>query len=160
MLDVSSDYYNKSYEKSVVGVPNFPNSIVDSFIRSIPPITEADPPTRLDLAFAIVQNGRFREFLGDEPELFTLDRLRNGGLRPGSSGETLLPPMYILHGRHDTAVPVGGTMDFLKLLRKVDPETRVHTVIRDGEHGFDATASVNDGWMREGLDFVAGAWLE
>lgn len=114
MLDMKSDYYNKPYEKPIVRVPNFPNSTIHSFVKSMPGrpcITGSDPPTRLDLALAIVQNGRVLEFLGDDPELFILDRLRSGELK-AHSGKSLLPPLYILHGRQDSAVPVSGTMKF------------------------------------------------
>lgn len=160
MLDMKSDYYNKSYEKPIVHVPNFPNSTVDSFVKNMSgtSITGADPPTRLDLALAIVQNGRVLEFLGDDPELFVLDRLRAGELRP-RDGKTLLPPLYILHGRQDSAVPVSGTIEFLKLLKEVDGRARVHAVIQDGDHGFDAMTTTQEPWMREGLEFIKGEWL-
>lgn len=161
MLDMKSDYYNQPYEKPIVGVPNFPNSTIDSFLRSMSGrscITGADPPTRLDLALAIVQNGRVLEFLGDDPELFVLDRLRAGELK-ANTGKSLLPPLYILHGQQDTAVPVSGTMKFLELLKEVDGNTRVHAVIRDGDHGFDAMTTTQEPWMREGLEFIKREWL-
>lgn len=162
MLDIKSDYYNKPYEKPIVRVPNFPNTTVDSFVQSMSRrscITGADPPTRLDLALAIVQNGRVLEFLGDDPELFPLERLRAGDLRPSDDGKPLLPPLYILHGRHDSAVPVDGTIKFLELSKEVDKKTKVHAVIQDGDHGFDFMATTRDAWMREGLDFIAREWL-
>lgn len=162
MLDVTSDYYNKPREKSLLGAPHFPNTVVDSFMESkigSPAVTAADPPERVDIAMAIVQNGRYTEFLGDEHELAPLERLRDGTIRPGPNGEALLPALYILHGRDDTVVPVDWTVDFLELLKGVDGKARVHEVFRDGEHGFDSTASTRDTWMREGLEFVSGPWL-
>lgn len=161
MIDLRSDYYTKVFEKSVAGVSNFPNKVVDEFLanKSDTGISEASPPTRLDLAIATVQNGRFLEFIGDEPVLFPLDRIENGILPTKPAGESLLPPLVILHGDSDSAVPVEGSLKFVKLLREKDPEAKVHMVVQPGEHGFDATSTLDDEWLAAELRFIEAEWL-
>ncbi|KAL4884560.1 Alpha/Beta hydrolase protein [Aspergillus karnatakaensis] len=157
MLDLTSDFYTQASAKPIVGVSNFPNELIDTFLSSLetapckpPALTEADPPDRLDLALAMVQNGRLLDFLGDEPVLFPIERIVEG---------TWLPPMLVMHGREDSAVPVAGTGRFVERVRSVDPGCRMRVVVRPGDHGFDALATLEDGWLREGLEFVSAEWL-
>lgn len=162
MIDMHASHYTKPYQKPIVGVSNYPNEAVDDFLSitlSKPAITEADPPSRLDSAIAIVQNGRFLETFGHEEELFVLERIERGSLPPRQAGKPLLPPLFLLHGEDDTAVPVEGTRKLVDLLQKKHPDTKFHVSIRPGDHGFDFTASTQDGWLREGLEFVTGPWL-
>lgn len=162
MLDMRSDHYTKHFEKPICGVPNFPDQLVEDFITSkldASSITEADPPARLDLALATVQNGRFLEFIGDEAELFPLERIKNKELSSRPVGENILPPFYILHGKNDTAVPLEGTLKLLEYLREVDRNAKMHVAIRPGDHGFDAAADIREDWMKAGLDFIAQEWI-
>ncbi|KAH7121539.1 Alpha/Beta hydrolase protein [Dactylonectria macrodidyma] len=162
MIDMQAPHYTKPYPKPVVGVTNFPNEAVDSFLSATlgkPAITEAHPPSRLDSAIAIVQNGRFLEVFGHEQELFVLERIENELLPPKEAGQTLLPPLFLLHGEDDTAVPAEGTRKLVNLLKRKHPDTKLHVSIRPGDHGFDFTASTQDRWLREGLNFVIDPWL-
>lgn len=162
MLDMLSDYYCKSFSKPIVGVPNFSDSTVDEFLKASSgksPITEADPPSRLEFALAAVQTGRYQQLLGNDPELFPLERIRKMGLSPSIGGSaSAFPPTFILHGEQDSAVPVGGTHTFVRLLKEADPTVQVHVAIRPGDHGFDAMATLDEPWLKEGLDFIADAW--
>ncbi|KAL1878114.1 hypothetical protein VTK73DRAFT_8075 [Phialemonium thermophilum] len=163
MLDMQSEYYNKPYEKPICGVPNFPNEIIDRFVVSRlgqASITEADPPHRLDVALAVVQNGRLVEFLGDEPDLFVFERLRTNNIpSPETDYDAILPPLFIFHGENDSAVPVSSTLKFVRLLQGRDVRAQVRMTIRPGDHGFDAYSTVDEVWLREGLNFVTGPWL-
>lgn len=162
MLDIGSDHYNRSFEKPICGVPNFPAQVVDDLITSklnASSITEADPPVRLGLALATVQNGRLLELLGDEAELFPLERIKSKEPFPRPVGESMLPPFYILHGENDTAVPLEGTLKLLGHLQELDPDAKKYVVIRPGDHGFDATTTIQEGWMKDGLDFIAQEWI-
>lgn len=162
MLDMLSEYYSKSFSKPIVGVPNFSDSTVDEFLKASSgrsPITEADPPSRLEFALAAVQTGRYQQILGNDPELFPLERIRKMGLPPTPVGSgSALPPTFILHGEQDSAVPVGGTHTFVELLKEADPAIQIHVAIRPGDHGFDATATLDEPWLKQGLDFIADAW--
>ena len=162
MVDMKSAHFTKPYQKSIVGVSNYPSEVADDFISATSrsnAITEADPPARLDSAIAVVQNGRFLEIMGDEPELFVLERIENGPLPLNEGEKPLFPPLFLLHGENDTAVPVEGTRKLAKLLESKDPETRFHLSVQPGDHGFDFTATTQDGWLREGLDFITAPWL-
>lgn len=159
---MQSAHYTEPYQKPIVGVSNYPREAADSFISATAgnsAITEADPPTRLDSAIAVVQNGRFLDLLGHEPELFVLERIEAGLLPPRETGKPLLPPLFLLHGENDTAVPVDGTRKLVNILQRSHPDTKFHVAIRPGDHGFDFPATTQDGWLREGLNFVTGPWL-
>ncbi|KAG7407191.1 hypothetical protein Forpe1208_v012562 [Fusarium oxysporum f. sp. rapae] len=162
MVDMKAAHFTESYIKSINGVSNYPNQDVDRFLaatRGKPHITEADPPVRLDSAMAVVHNGRYLELLGHEPELFILDRIEKLA-STSNLGKTLLPPLFLLHGEEDSAVPVEGTLKLVDALQRFDPDTRVHMAIRPGDHGFDSSATIHEPWLREGLDFVLGPWLD
>lgn len=162
MLDILSDHYCKSFSKPICGVPNFPDVVVDEFLRARSgksPITKADPPSRLEFALAAVQTGRYQEILGNDPELFPLERIRKTGLPPSMSGSgSVFPPTFILHGQQDSAVPVSGTHTFVRLLEEADRTVQLHVTIRPGDHGFDAAATLDEPWLKQGLDFIANAW--
>lgn len=162
MIDMQSAHYTEPYQKPIVGISNYPRETADSFISATAgnsAITEADPPTRLDSAIAVVQNCRFLDILGREPELFVLERIEAGLLHQREPGKPLLPPLFLLHGENDTAVPVDGTRKLVNILQRSHPDTKLHMAIRPGDHGFDFSATTQDVWLREGLDFVTGPWL-
>ena len=162
MLDMLSDHFTRCYSKPIVGVPNYPPSVVEKFLANMSgAITEADPPTRLDLAIAAVQNGCYLDFMGDDPDLFVFEELKRikSEMSNNSHGR-LFPPLYLLHGEQDSAVPVEGTRKLIEYIRDIDPAAKLHVAIREGEHGFDFSASVKDDWMREGLGFIATEWIK
>ncbi|KAF4967991.1 hypothetical protein FSARC_4552 [Fusarium sarcochroum] len=161
MVDMKAVHFTQSYQKSIVGVSNYPNEVVDEFLSATSgsaAITEADPPVRLDSAMAVVHNGRYLELLGQEPELFVLERIEERS-SSDKTGKPLFPPLFLLHGEGDSAVPVEGTRKLVEILQRVDPNTRVHVAIQPGDHGFDFKATIQEPWLKEGLDFVSGPWL-
>lgn len=143
-------------------MPNFPETVVDEFLSTNSgktAITEADPPARLEFALAAVQTGRYQQMLGNSPELYPLEVIREMGLPPSLSGSgSAFPPTFILHGQQDSAVPVSGTEKFVTLLKENDPTAQLHVAIRPGDHGFDAFATIEEPWLKKGLDFIANAW--
>ncbi|KAK2688391.1 hypothetical protein QWA68_012337 [Fusarium oxysporum] len=162
MVDMKAAHFSESYAKSIVGVPNYPNQDVNKFLSATvvkPAITEADPPVRLDSAMAVVHNGRYLELLGEDPDLFILDRIKKVA-STSNYEKSLFPPLFLLHGEEDTAVPVDGTRKLVDYLQRFDPSTQIHLAIRPGDHGFDFTATIDEPWLREGLDFVVGPWLD
>jgi FAD/FMN-containing dehydrogenase len=162
MVDIKAAHFTESYVKLINGVSNYPNEDVDRFLvatQGKPHITEVDPPGRLDSAMAVVHNGRYLELLGQEPELFILDRIEKLA-STSKLGESLLPPLFLLHGNEDSAVPVEGTRKLVDALQRLDPGTLVHLAIRPGDHGFDSSATIHEPWLREGLNFVLSSWLD
>ncbi|KAJ4248776.1 hypothetical protein NW762_012614 [Fusarium torreyae] len=161
MVDMKAAHFTQSYQKTIVGVPNYPNEAVDEFLSATSgsaAITEADPPVRLDSAMAVVHNGRYLELLGQEPELFVLECIK--AQSASKTGKPLFPPLFLLHGESDSAVPVEGTRKLVDLLGRVDPKTRLHLAIQPGDHGFDFKATIQEPWLKEGLDFITGPWLD
>lgn len=156
-LDVASPFFSQAYEKNLFGFPQAPKDTVDKHIASIKPGTvlatdPEDPPmTRFGLSLAIVQQGRFLEFLGSDPKLLPLENLK--------ASRAELPYLFVFHGKQDSLVPVEGTEAFEKLLKEVKPDAKARFVYVDGEHGFDAASSLETPWLREGLGEVEGPWL-
>ena len=156
MLDLRSAFYTQAYWKPIVGVPNISAKVIDDHLaslvgRTVTPVTEADPPDRLDLAFSIIQNGRLLDFFGTERTLFPIERLEDG--------ETDLPPLFIYHGREDSAVPAKDSEKFVQKLKEMRPDAEVHLSIQSGDHGFDDGAKISESWLNEGLRLVTRSWL-
>ena len=156
ILDVASDFFKKAYKKPISGLPQQPQDLVENHIASMKTgsvvvADPSDPPSRLGLAFAIVQQGRYLELLGEGPEVRPLENLK------AFKGE--LPFLFICHGNQDSAVPVEGTRMFEKLLREMRPDAKVKFAYEDGEHGFDEACTLETPWLMEGLREVQKAWL-
>lgn len=152
-LDVGDDYYNKSFTKLLFGIPMLPNELVDTHVASTAPgaiVTSATPPSRVDLACAIVQNGRLVEFLGSDKALFPVEVVGK---------VDSMPPLLILHGKEDSAVPVVGSERFVEAFKKKHPSTPVKLSLHTGAHGFDDGATLETEWLKEDVDFITKYWL-
>lgn len=157
ILDVTSDFFSKAYEKSIFGLPQQPKDIAENHIASMKPGTvlaadPSDPPSRLELALAIVQQGRYLELLGEGQRVQPLENLKEFKGR--------LPFLFLCHGNQDSAVPVEGTKVFEKLLKEVRPDAKAKFAYEDGEHGFDGACTLETSWLMEGLKEVQKAWLQ
>ncbi|KAK9427919.1 Alpha/Beta hydrolase protein [Lipomyces doorenjongii] len=155
MIDLKSDFYTKAFEKPILGCPMLPSNIIDEhttkFTRNQIIVTSAVPPDRSDLAFAIVQQGRLLDFFGNgPPTLFPMEQLEH---------VDSVPPLFIFHGRDDSAVPFEESDSFVTKLRTKLPESKVHFAVEPGEHGLDATATLETPWLKQGLEFVTQKWL-
>ena len=152
-LDVRDPFFNTRFEKPLFGMPMLPAEIVDSRVKAMAPgavVTSAYLPSRLDLTCSLVQNGRFLEFLGESRELCPVEMV--------ASAEHM-PAVLILHGRDDSAVPVGGSERFVDALQKRLPGVPVRLDVRAGDHGFDGEATMEEEWLKADVDFVTGYWL-
>lgn len=152
-LDMRDPFYNTKFEKVLFGMPMLSTEILDAHVAATPPgavVTSAYPPSRLDITCSMVQNGRFLEFLGESKELFPLDML------------TLvehMPAVLIVHGRDDSAMPIGGSERFVEALKKFFPGNPVRLDVRPGDHGFDGDATIEEEWLKEDVEFISGYWL-
>ncbi|KIW69496.1 hypothetical protein PV04_05369 [Phialophora macrospora] len=170
VLDLKSDFFTKAYSKPIAGLPNRPVHVLENHlnkIRSIPrhqlqPVPEADPPDRLELSFAMVQHGRYLEFLGqDNRRLFPMERITDEIDADAAHAGAKLPFMFIFHGKDDRFVPCQGTVHFIETLAKTRPRARYHLELQPGDHGFDAPASIETTtWLRDGLNLTSSAWLK
>lgn len=165
MLDIEDPFYNSASSKPIVGVPNCDPRILDEHLAAMcseekgcQP-TQAEPPDRLALSFVIVQQGRYLEFLGtQDSRLFPFRRLQDARDADGKCEGENLPPMFIFHGKQDSAVPSEGTVAFEKRMRSLRPKARLRVCLQEGDHGFDAEASLQTPWLREGLKEPVEAW--
>ncbi|KAJ5606853.1 hypothetical protein N7537_003472 [Penicillium hordei] len=161
VLDVKSKFYTEAYPKPILGVPNFPNEIIEEHIsamRAAPSptvITAANPPDRLKLAFSVFQNGRLLEFLGSEDNLFPMNRVEN----LAAAGNLKLPPTFIFHGKQDSAVPFEGSQRFYDLVREKAPGAIIKLHGEEGDHGFDFAATLETDWLKDGLETISKGWL-
>ena len=130
-----------------------PTEILDAHVAATLPgavVTSAYPPSRLDITCSMVQNGRFLEFLGESKELFLIKMLALA---------EHMPAVLIVHGREDSAVPVGESERFVEALKKKLPGNPVRLNLRTGDHGFDGDATVEEKWLKENVEFITGYWL-
>ncbi|KAL9066355.1 MAG: hypothetical protein Q9157_007176 [Trypethelium eluteriae] len=158
MLDFDPSVYITKGRKPILGNPEYPTSWVEDHIKNMPlnadgrpkPISDDDPPTRVQLAIASAQQGRIPDFLGTSEKLFPMKRVLK---------EPFTPVLLIIHGEDDSAVPVEGSRKFVQLLGNSQPDTRVSLWTQPGEHGFDVSTTLEDTWLRDGLRPVTKAWL-
>ena len=152
-LDMRDDFYNTKFEKRLFGMPMLPTEIVDQHVAAMAPgavVTSAYPPSRLDIACSMVQNGRVVEFLGDAKELFPVDMV---------ALVDSMPAILIVHGSEDTAVPVAGSKRFVEALKRRLPGSAVRLDVRPGDHGFDGDATMKEEWLKEDVEFITRYWL-
>lgn len=61
------------------------------------------------------------------------------------------PPFLVIHGEHDTLVPVGDARDFVARLREVSRETVRYVELPAAEHAFDLWPSERTARISEGI---------
>lgn len=153
-LDMHDPFYTTKFEKHLFGMPMLPTEVVDAHIAATTPgtvVTSALLPFRLDITCSIIQNGRMLEFLGDRKELFPIEMVALA---------EHMPAVLIVHGKEDSAVPVGGSERFVNALKKKKlPGSAVRLDVRPGDHGFDGDATLKDEWLKEDANFITGHWL-
>jgi acetyl esterase/lipase len=158
MLDVGSEFFSKELgTQHPAGLPTLPREVLDRHLEAMKPgavVSEVDPPERIPLAVAMVQRGRWAEFLGSDDELYPMKMLEGDRL----NGDKV-PFMFFFQGTEDSSVPVEGTVRFVDKYNKRFGEGKVHLYTAPGEHGFDLDFKVDDPWMKEGLAKVTEAWL-
>jgi acetyl esterase/lipase len=154
LVDLEADWFTKAFTKAPFGTPMLDPTIIDSHLNSIIPgkvISEAEPPARMPLAIATLQQGRFSELVGLDPRLYPMKAIEM---------VNRLPFIFIFHGADDSAVPVEGSQKFASRIRQKFSEEVVHIYVGPGEHGFDSTATLETTWLKVGLDKVSTLWLK
>ena len=153
MLDLRDHFYNARFEKDILGTPMLPNEIVDAHVAAMAPgavVTSDLQPSRVELTYSMIQNGRMVEFLGESKELFPIEMV--------ALAEDM-PAVLILHGREDSIVPAVGSERFVEALKKKLPTSAVKLDVRPGGHGFDGDATVEEQWLKEDVEFISKYWL-
>jgi acetyl esterase/lipase len=158
-----SDYLRREYAPVCAdGSPMPGPEIVDEHVRGIKPgtvISSVTPPDRkrMHLSLALATYGRWKEFFGEEAELYPVRAVE---------GVSHFPPTWIYHGEEDRAVDVRDSRRFVGKLVEVLGEgfrESVRLDVLEGEdHGFDCLREVREeeeAWLREGLRWVEERWL-
>jgi acetyl esterase/lipase len=147
-LDMEAAHFASTDNKTLPGTP----SLVDQHLALVWNVTKASSDmtlARFPLINAMIQEGRFLDFFGDDPRLFPLKRLETG---------SKLPPLFIIHGADDTIVPVEGSRNFVKKLLGRNPAAKVVLTVQPGEHGVSIPLGMKHPWLAEGLELVTAAW--
>ena len=151
MLDLHSRFFSERFSKPLMGYDMLPNELVDDHVKQATSVvSNSVPPSRRELAVAIIQNGRLPGFLGSDQDLYPLNMI---------SKAPVVPPVYILHGQDDNAVPVDGSQSFVQDLKAHRPDTPATLVVRPGGHGFDHGVSIETPWFKNSVDFIVKHWL-
>ena len=81
ILGIKTPFYTQAYPKQMHDYPMYPPSDLEDHMNSIAPgslgiVSNSIPPDRGKLAIATFQQGRFLEFLGEDPKLFPEERAK------------------------------------------------------------------------------------
>lgn len=68
---------------------------------------------------------------------------------------------WLMHGDNDSAVPIRGSHDFIEVVQKTLPGTKLRFDIRPGQdHGFDFDESSWASITQEAMEFLKDGWLQ
>ncbi|CZT09877.1 uncharacterized protein RAG0_14484 [Rhynchosporium agropyri] len=70
-----------------------------------------------------------------------------------------VPFLLLMHGKEDWVVPCEHTVYFGKAWENKFGNGTVVTKFESGEHGFDANATLETPWRKDGLEDVTKAWI-
>ncbi|KAK4185844.1 Alpha/Beta hydrolase protein [Podospora australis] len=110
------------------------------------------PSEMWGLVACILQQGRLPRMFGrrPDPRLELLGNIEKGRVVP--------PPMWIVHGMDDSVVSPSCSMEFVRRVEAVVEDPKFFLSLRDGEHNFDASLGMEEGWVKEGCEFLLGYW--
>lgn len=110
-------------------------------------------PEKVDLLSAGLGNGLMRELLGEDPEgKLTLKYALQ-------KAEEVPPPVWVVQGTEDVIIPKPATDELVERIAREKPKATVKYTVQPGGHGFDGLNTIQDEWVREGVEFVKGYWL-
>ncbi|HEX5542507.1 MAG TPA: prolyl oligopeptidase family serine peptidase [Micromonospora sp.] len=102
------------------------------------------------MSAVVILGGYYRRYFGGRPETSPTECVRADA-----------PPMMIVHGDHDSVVPVADARRFVEELRAVAKEPVVYAELPGGQHGFDLYYSPRFGAVINAVEaFAAHAVAE
>ena len=156
-IDFKSPWFSTKFHKQILDMPQFPVDTIDKHLAGLPPntvVSSVDPPGRMNLVMSMIQQGRYPEFLGEDPAFYPFDLLERA---------SAVPPLYITHGTSDSYVPHEGSVNFVDKVKRLHPTAKVRLDLapkEQGSHGFDADMTLEGTpWLKEGMDFLTKEWL-
>ncbi|KAK4507500.1 hypothetical protein PRZ48_001235 [Zasmidium cellare] len=158
MIDLAAPHFSSQHEKDIFSPPRpqADSSILTSYVENLTGeevVPNRTPPEGEMNVLIILQQGLYPKYFGPDPRLYPLEQLEKA--------ETF-PPTWILHGTGDSVVPVEGTRVFEEAFRERGEREGwgpLKVTYREGaEHGFDLREGDEDGWRREGVQFIEKYW--
>lgn len=116
-------------------------------------VVSAGWPERVDLLIGAFVTGVVRDVLGEDAE----GRLTLGYAL--AKAEEVPPPVWVIQGDEDVLIAKAATDELVEIVRREKPGAEVKYTVREGGHGFDAVNTLEDEWVREGVEFIKGYWL-
>ena len=118
-----------------------------------PVVTGANLPDRFDITMCAIQQGKLSSFVGTEPEVNPAKVL--GLVRDRKD----VPALWIYHGLDDTVVPVEISQAFVKQAKATfGNQLAIKETLIPGEHAVGDDVGRDEGWVREGLDWLQSYW--
>ncbi|EFX01457.1 hypothetical protein CMQ_6399 [Grosmannia clavigera kw1407] len=159
VVDTRVAWYTEANKLPRLGRSYVPRDIFDDHVVKVacgelPAIISNDAKfERNDIIFSAVHNGIIGQMFDVEGrQQLPSQRVEDGAVFPRGG-------VFILHGRDDTMVPVAEVEALKATANRLDPTLDFHLSIQPGEHGFDEDISIDDPWMKEGLEGVVKSWL-
>lgn len=160
LVDAASPHFTGQYTKVVFNQPEVSKETISSYLsetehQETKKLVSSDPLLqRGALMFGLVQHGLFGDlFPIHQRGLFPLLRLADGARFPRGG-------VLVWHGREDSVVPVEGSLKLQEAASEHDPDLDLRLVLREGEHGFDHSANIDDKWAAEALSSCVTSWLQ
>lgn len=160
LVDAASPHFTGQYTKKVFNLPEIPKETVLAHLKEIEhrktkEIVYSDPLLqRGALMFGMVQHGLSGDlFPTHQRNLFPVFRLEDGARFPRGG-------VLVWHGKEDSVVPVEGSLKLREAVSEHDPGLDLRLVIREGEHGFDHAANIDDQWAAEALSGCVTSWVQ
>jgi acetyl esterase/lipase len=161
VLDVASPFFSQKFDhdKLILGNISPDPTVLEEHLQTSKEILAADETlSRLQIVLAIINEGHYFEYLKRNTD----SELAAAKVQPIKCLELVkteqIPFMFVIHGKEDTGVPVGGTEEFEKRLKELHPGAAARFVYETGQHGFDRDATLQDQWLKDGLSEVAKFW--
>ncbi|GFF26437.1 probable carboxylesterase 6 [Aspergillus udagawae] len=165
MVDMASEYFRTA--TSSEPLPDVPASTVEDYLAQMDRSairSSAFLPDRFDLMVAAIYYGALGQFYEDGAEgsprelRYPLEWLDRPDVKIPRGG------IAILHGLQDAVVPVEQSEKFVEKAREVmkgrPGGDKVILTLREGDHGFDVEASLEEEWLSSHLKQAVEAWLE
>ncbi|KAI5201084.1 hypothetical protein AUEXF2481DRAFT_38949 [Aureobasidium subglaciale EXF-2481] len=152
MLDNTIPQFTQKGHKNMAGAPQQPESEVNDYLHDMQKgavRTNTHPWEMWLFICAVVQAGRYLEFLGNGEGVHAIDNLETA---------KNVPACWIIHGKEDSLVPIEASNNFVNKLRNTHPETPLRYTIQPGEHGFDNAMSLDETWVKEGCVWLQQYW--
>ncbi|KAF2734743.1 alpha/beta-hydrolase [Polyplosphaeria fusca] len=144
-------------EDTPMGMPLTDRSPMDAHLAAMKPGDMASSATPPDRQFLVLLSayGLFDKYFGTGKDLWPITRVEDVDVGA-------LPPMWIVHGEQDSAVPLWTSQVFVDKMRELGKgDEKVTLITAEGDHGFDLEIEEEDvEWLKLALGEIEGVWVK